>query len=54
MKRESGYYWVKDRDGDWIIAYFYGSTKEWQIIGIDSEFKDSEFDEINETKIERK
>lgn len=48
MKRETGYYWVK-YSGEWCAAYYdgaYWSLQKWLI-----DFKDSDFTEINETRI---
>jgi hypothetical protein len=51
MSRESGYYRVK-LNGKYEIAKYYVEYKDWQIIGTDKSFCDSDFDEINECKIE--
>lgn len=58
--RQSGYYWVK-YDGKWIVAEFeyflYKNGDEykiWQVAGLELSFYDNEFDEIDETRIERK
>jgi len=52
MKRESGYYWVRC-DSYWSIASFDESG--WEIFGghEDVYLKDSDFDEIDETRIVR-
>jgi hypothetical protein len=53
MKREPGYYWVLNRDEEWIIAewrigyYFH----EWYSLG--KFFEDSEWLEIDENQIKR-
>lgn len=48
--REEGFYWVKD-DEQWIIAEWDGGI--WYTHGNDYEFQDSDFQEIDERKIQR-
>lgn len=50
MKREPGYYWVKVASG-WMISKYYGMLHCWWICGTDQIFDDSDFDEINETRL---
>lgn len=57
--RESGFYWVK-MDDKWRVAEFisdedssfsYGNV--WGVVGRTQFYCDNNFDEINETRIER-
>lgn len=53
MKREPGYYWVKD-DGEWEIAKWfewYPGKCEWDYF--DRSRNDEDFEEIDERRIER-
>jgi len=50
MKREPGYYWVKITSG-WIIAKYYVNRHYWWICGNGQTFNDSDFVEINETRL---
>jgi hypothetical protein len=50
MKREAGYYWVK-QVGEWLIGHYEGT---WTLCGRqDYPFTDEDLDEIDERKIER-
>lgn len=49
-KREAGYYWVKF-DGEWDIAYYLPSYDIWLSVGNDTDYKERQFEEINETRI---
>jgi len=52
MKRESGYYWV--RDGvNWYPARWESEPQTWLVCGVEDEYADYEFDEIDERRIER-
>lgn len=61
MKREDGYYWVKDKEEGWMIAEwvdFGGSVvdnpdTEWYICGAEYGLQDVEWDEIDERRITR-
>lgn len=50
-KRETGYYWVKWH-GKWVIAV-YDYFDDWWIHGIPYFLHTSEFEEIDEKRIER-
>lgn len=54
MKREIGYYWVK-KDDNWIIGelLYCGQTHDclWYLTGTRKGYMDSDFDEINETRL---
>lgn len=50
MKRENGYYFVRNKMG-WQIAEWYRDS--WCIIGMDKEFIDPEFEEIDERRVVR-
>ena len=45
--RLSGYYWVR-YGNEWRIFFYYQSFEQW-----DKSFIDSDFDEIDEKRIER-
>ena len=53
--REPGYYWCKDK-GQWGVAEWYVShnISMWFICGDEQLRKDSDFEEIDERRIERK
>jgi len=54
--REEGYYWVKFKYHPWQIAFYNGSklfSRSWTIIGNQDFWKDSDFEEIDERRIER-
>ena len=60
MRRENGYYWVKDKDYDpddgyydspWLPAEWCNG--DWFVHGNQYAHKDSDWEEIDETKIER-
>jgi hypothetical protein len=51
MKRENGYYFVKDQDGEWSIAEWNGGR--WYCCGIDYTFDDEEWTEIDERRVVR-
>ena len=48
MKREDGYYFVKDT-GEWIIAEW--DTNYWYITGSGNRYEDSYFEEIDERRV---
>ena len=48
--REPGYYWLRSKD-KWSIGEW--KRGEWWIISHDGWFEDSDFDEIDERRIER-
>lgn len=50
--RKNGYYWVKSR-GAWWMAMYLGVNKVWLLFGNNNYAKDSDFEEIDERKIER-
>lgn len=51
MTRKSGYYWVK-YCGEFVVAeYLNDSDKSWYMAGVSLSFYDSDFDQINETRI---
>lgn len=50
LPREAGNYWVKYK-GKWKVAQW--SPNNWYLAGNGLSFSDSEFDEIDETIIER-
>lgn len=52
MKRESGYYWVKSGDS-WMVGRYFDYVKDWYLPGIEESHKDSDFDKIDEHKIEK-
>lgn len=61
MAREPGFYWVKF-EGRWQVAEYteYRSffnplnfSYGWDIVSSDREFKDDDFEEIDERKINR-
>ncbi len=49
MEREIGFYWV-ELAGMWLVASWTG--EEWLVPGGEEYFYDSEFDSINEIRIE--
>ena len=49
MDRQEGYYWVKYISGVITIAYWYDNF--WSTIGTDENWKDSDFEHINEIRI---
>jgi hypothetical protein len=51
-KRESGYYWVKIASS-WIVAFYNLDYKCWRVMDNSNSFKDNDFYEIDERKIER-
>lgn len=53
MSREDGFYWVMDKEGEWIIAEWYRSYSypSWQVIGQDIYLNTSDFLEIDECRI---
>ena len=55
MKRETGYYWV-NWCGVWHCAYFdeIFAGGSWDMAGYSHQFKDSDFEEIDENQIIRK
>lgn len=54
MERESGYYWVRIlKDSNWEIAEYDKHYKQFFVINSVFEYKDSNFDEIDERRIVR-
>lgn len=61
MKRETGYYWVRFKnETKFIIGYYNESRQAWYlcsnnefIFEASDEFFDSEFEQIDEKRIER-
>ena len=54
--REKGFYWIIINDGNergWEVAE-YIDENGWMILGVLDTYEDSDFTEIDETKIERK
>lgn len=54
-KRESGYYWVKYdyfSSTKWEIAFYDSMFNEWHLCGLNMDYSDNDFTEINETKIQ--
>ena len=50
--RKEGYYWVKLRiTGVWLVAQFV--LNKWYLPGNEFSYKDSDFDEIDERRIEK-
>lgn len=49
MKRNKGYYWVK-REDVWQIAYYDGYVC-WKLVGVNYDFTDFSFQEINECEV---
>jgi len=53
MNRLEGYYWIR-MDDDWYVAEWESRVADiyyWLLPGSPMPFKDSEFDEINETRL---
>lgn len=53
MKREEGYYWVRDIYWGWYIAFYNSATSDWNRIGTDVDYENDFFEEIDERRIER-
>jgi hypothetical protein len=58
--RANGYYWVKTPDSDiirsgWLIGEWTGATYGgfWELTGVEIEFADTDFLEIDPVPIER-
>lgn len=51
MKRRTGYYWVKISAVKWSIAFYSFGFDNWTICGDEKLLNDSDFIEINETRI---
>jgi len=57
--RKEGYYWVKYKyyNGfkEWLVAYFNNSmdTNYWAIVRTNNIFTDTDFEEINERRLEK-
>lgn len=54
--RENGFYWVRQSELGWIVAQYAmnaGGSQYWFIGGIDQALVDTDFEEIDERKIER-
>ena len=49
--RKEGYYWCRS-DDIWEPVYWNG--EDWICAGVDIPFRDEDFDEIDETPLERK
>jgi hypothetical protein len=49
MKRENGFYWVKNAYNNWVIAEYYNDI--WYKTGNEEEFLDLDFVEIDENRI---
>ena len=52
--RQEGYYWVKHRGEFTIARYHKNIPNPWSLVGYTASFEDSDFDYINEVKIELK
>lgn len=50
--RQSGYYWVK-YNGEWEVAEYFESWNNWNQCGVLQDYEDSDFEEIDERRIER-
>lgn len=50
MRRDEGYYWVR-KDLEWTIAGW--DTYYWSISGLEGNYSDHDFDEIDERQIRR-
>jgi hypothetical protein len=48
--RQEGYYWVK-YEGKWFIAEWDTIYNEWHLTGSEYDFKDHDFEEINENRL---
>jgi hypothetical protein len=56
MNRQEGYYWVKYRTGYQIAywgEYVPGGKLVWYVVGSEEQYKDSDFEHINETRIKQ-
>lgn len=54
--REAGFYWIKQKgERQWIVCEWYvsGSYAIWLIPGDEQARQDSDFEEIDERRIER-
>lgn len=38
--RESGFYWVLDRNGEWMVAEWFMVTEEWFMTGAEESIPD--------------
>lgn len=52
MNREAGFYWVNPGDGWKVAKWFTGYSGSWLIAGTREALRDSDFEEINENRIE--
>jgi hypothetical protein len=47
MTREPGYYWVRQSNGEWMVAQWYGDgDTAWAIMGTEIEGIDSDWTKI--------
>lgn len=51
--RQPGFYWVRVRKGKWVIAEWDSIVREWSCIGLAVLFRDDDFQEIDERRVER-
>lgn len=52
MKREEGYYWVVCEGEKTVAEYVYfGTEGGWYATGVEEMLDDSDFSDINETRI---
>ncbi len=49
MDRQEGYYWVKYKNGSYAPAEWWQGS--WIILGNDEDYKDLDFEHINEVRI---
>ena len=54
-KRESGFYWVKVKGNppEWWVGEYFDTTGVWCLCGLEGEFDDDNFLEIDERQIKR-
>ena len=53
MNRQEGLYWVTYPSGLIRPAYYNGFSEIWDILGNNAEFKDTDFEHINEHRIKK-
>lgn len=54
MDRQEGYYWVKlNRDSKHEIGRYVSEFKMWYLTATEWNFKDSDFEHINEVRIKQ-
>ena len=52
MKRESGYYWVKETStGPWLISYYEESDERWYFINDADKYESEHFFDIKKERI---